>query len=199
MAGMLLLLDVIALGATVRVTTLDDSNPDAVQRLSVRDFIMHMCEKDNIHASEVWRRLPDDVHNEVHPDKITYKFPGRGQKEQPVITFPNALKLAMHLPGKKAKENRSAMVNFLVRYLAGDKSLLKVIKPNAASDSPVAQTVQLPRMASPSDETTVGFRRRREELELEEEIKAEIRAMSRARFAIINNDLEELTTPARDD
>ena len=79
MAAMLMPFDEIAPGTSVRVTTLDDPDPNAVQRLSARDLIMHMCDKDNNRAAEVWRRLSDDVHNEVHPDKITYQFPGQVQ------------------------------------------------------------------------------------------------------------------------
>lgn len=75
----------------------------------------------------------------------------------------------MHLPGKKAKENRSTMVNILVRYFAGDKSLLKDIKANAASDSPVAQMAQAS-LASERVDSPLKLARKRplEELEFEE-------------------------------
>ena len=87
--------DEIVSGATVRYTIID-----GIQYLSVRDLIMHMCGKDNKRAAEVWDRLSPDKKNELSAYCGNFQFPGRGQSEQPVITFPGAIRLAMFLPGK---------------------------------------------------------------------------------------------------
>jgi hypothetical protein len=75
----------------------------------------------------------------------------------------------MWLPGENAKKNRSIMVNILVRYFAGDKSLLKEIEANAASDSPVAQMARAS-LASERVDSPLKLARKRpfEELEFEE-------------------------------
>ena len=65
--------------------------------------------------------------------------------------FAGALKLAMFLPGEKAKQSRSAMANILQRYYAGDASLIAEIEANAASTDPVAQMAR----ASMAPESTI--------------------------------------------
>jgi hypothetical protein len=72
--------------------------------MSIRDLIMVFCEKDGNQAGEVWRRLSDVYKNELQASCLTFKFPGSGQKEQPVITLQGALKLVMYLPGGMAPE-----------------------------------------------------------------------------------------------
>jgi hypothetical protein len=56
-----------------------------------------------------------------------------------VTSFPGILKLIMFLPGNKAALQRSAMVNVIRRYQAGDASLVPEIQSNFASDAPIAQ------------------------------------------------------------
>ena len=126
--------DDIVAGATVRFTIIDGK-----QYLSIRDIIMHVCDKDKDQAGAVWRTLSDLKKNEVREFLSNFQFPGRGQQDQPVITFPGAIKLLMFLPGEKAKTHRSTMVSILTRYFAGDPSLLNEIEANALSESPIAQ------------------------------------------------------------
>ena len=135
----------IAAGAVVRYTVIE-----GVQFLCIRDYIMHLCEKDNKLASQIWNRLPEKVKEEVSSFCRNFKFPGQGQTLQPVITFAGALKLAMFLPGEKAKQNRSKMVSILQRYYAGDETLHAEIEANAASDMPI------PRMSRASLEAGDG-------------------------------------------
>ena len=149
--------DEIVSGATIRVTVIDGK-----RYLSVRDMIMCFCEKNQNDAGEVWRNLSPDKKIEVQESVLNYKFPGRGQQDQPVITFPGAVKLAMFLPGENAKKNRSAMAQILVRYCAGDPSLIQEIEANARSDEPVAQ------MARESLEP--NWKRKAEELDLRERL-----------------------------
>jgi len=126
--------DEIVPGATVRLTVID-----GVQYLSIRDIIMHVCGKNNDEAGLVWRRMTPEKLSEVRSYCSNFKFPGKGQSEQPVITFVGALKLIMFLPGEKAKSHRSAMADILRRYYAGDASLIEEIACNAESDLPVSQ------------------------------------------------------------
>jgi glutaminase len=124
--------DEIVPGATVRFCV-----KDGAQYLSIRDMIMCVCDKNQNDAGEVWRKLSDDKKSEVQDFVKNFQFPGRGQSEQPVITFAGALKLVMFLPGEAAKKHRSAMADILRRYYAGDASLMEEVITNNKSDSPV--------------------------------------------------------------
>ena len=86
--------DDIVPGASVRFTFID-----GVQYLSIRDIIMHVCDKDNKRASEVWERLDATKKAELSSFCRIFQFPGMGQSKQTVITFPGAIKLSMFLPG----------------------------------------------------------------------------------------------------
>ena len=108
-------LDELKAGATVRFTVID-----GVQYLSIRDLIMVVCGKNQNDSGEVWRKL------------------SRGQSEQPVITFPGAVKLCMFLPGESAKGIRAGMTDILVKYYAGDQDLMEAALANRRSQSPVA-------------------------------------------------------------
>ena len=77
--------DEIVPGASVRSMVIDDT-----QYLSIRDIIMHMCDRPNDHATKTWKDLRDDFKNEMKELVKEYQFPGRGQSAQPVITFPGA-------------------------------------------------------------------------------------------------------------
>ena len=154
--------DDIVAGATVRFAEID-----GVQYLSIRDIIMHLCDKNLNDAGAVWRNLADQKKNELQQFLLNFKFPGRGQQDQPMITFPGALKLLMFLPGEKAKTHRSSMVTILTRYFAGDPSLLREIEANAMSESPVAQMARAS-LASESGIQDSLKRKREEELEATE-------------------------------
>ena len=127
-------IDDIVPGACIRFALIKD-----VQYLSIRDFVMHICGKDGNHAADLWRTMQTSKKDELAQFLGVHKFPGRGQQEQPVITFPGAVKLAMFLPGENAKRNRSAMAQILTRYFAGDPSLIREIEANAESTGPVPQ------------------------------------------------------------
>jgi len=121
-------------GATVRFTVIDGT-----QYISIRDLIMVVCKKDDKRASETWLALSDEYKSEVSAWVGNHKFPGSGQKVQPVITFPGAIKMVMWLPGENAKKARTKFTEILTRYYAGDKTLLQEIEANAASDAPINQ------------------------------------------------------------
>lgn len=149
-------------GAIVRFTVINGT-----QYLSVRDFIMVICNKDGNQSLEVWRRLSTDCKNEVQAFCLNFQFKGRGQQEQPVITFSGALILMNWLPGENAKAWRGKTADILKRYFAGDASLLKDIEANAASDAPINQAARAALAADaqllddPEQET--GKRKRYEE------------------------------------
>ena len=73
---------------------------------------------------------------------VNFKFPGRGQSKQPVISFKGCLKLVMMLPGETAKKTRSQFTDILTRFYAGDSSLHGEIQANGASSAPINQLAQ---------------------------------------------------------
>ena len=183
--------DEIVAGSTVRLISID-----GLQYLSIRDIIMHVCDKDGDHSGAVWRNLSDSKKSELREFLSNFKFPGRGQQEQPVITFPGAIKLLMFLPGEKAKMHRSTMVTILTRYFAGDPSLLREVEANAVSESPVAQMAR----ASLASETGVqdSLKRKREELELLK-LETDIRCQERESQIALAQHYETLCTSSQMD
>ena len=160
-------IDEIIPGAKIRFTVIDD-----VQYLSVRDLIMHICEKNYDYAGYIWRQLDETKKNEVRGFSTNYVFPGRGQQEQPVITFPGAIRLTMILPGENAKKNRTAMSKILIRYFAGDPSLIQEIEANAKSDEPLAQMARASLANEGNDNARLTRKRDLEALEYEERVLA---------------------------
>ena len=162
--------DDFAPGTTVRVKVVDNN-----QYLSIRDIIMRVSKKNNNDAGEVWRNLSPEHKSELQEFILNIQFPGRGQSEQPVITFPGALKLVMFLPGKNAKHARSVMAKILVRYFAGDPTLLGEIEANAASGDPVPQMAR-ESLSSETAQETLGGRKRKHLVELQQK-ELEMRLM----------------------
>ena len=110
---------------------------NSVPYMSIRDIIMVVCGKDNNDAGRIWRTLPETYKNEVQQFLLNFKFEGRGQSKQPVITLQGAIKLIMRLPGEMAKDFRSQACDILTRYLAGDQSLHAEVNANAQSQQPI--------------------------------------------------------------
>jgi hypothetical protein len=154
--------------SSVRFTLLN-----GVQYISIRDIIMVMCGKDNNQAGEVWRKLPDDKKSEVQVFVLNFKFPGRGQSEQPVIQFQGAIKLLMWLPGEQAKQFRSKAADILTRYYAGDKTLLSDIYANAESHSVINEAARaaLPQVTLSVDDECTRKRKAAELAALEESVE----------------------------
>jgi len=126
--------DEIVSGATVRFCVID-----GVQYLSIHDLIKCVCGKNNKRAYETWDNISQTLKDELSDFLGCFQFPGRGQSNQPVVTFTGALKLIMFLPGNTAKMHRLTMVDILRRYFAGDMSLFDEMARNAQSNSPIAQ------------------------------------------------------------
>jgi hypothetical protein len=157
-----IMLDEITSGATMRYIIMEGK-----QYLSVRDLIMHLCNKNQNDGGEVWRNLSSDKKKEVQEFVLHVQFPGRGQTPQPVITFPGAIKLAMFLPGECAKKNRSIMASIIVRYYAGDPSLIREIEANAMSDASIPNMAREAMLCDGnSSKEECSLKRKREELEL---------------------------------
>ena len=117
--------DDIVAGATVRFAEID-----GVQYLSIRDIIMHLCDKNVNDAGAVWRNLADQKKNKLQPFLNVFQFPGRGQQIQPVITLPGSIKLVMILPGERAKRYKWIFADIISRYLDGDDEMCLEIKQN---------------------------------------------------------------------
>ena len=84
---------------TVRFTVIKEKT-----YMSIRDIIMLVCKKDAHTASNTWVNIEETKKEEVAQNLCHFKFPGQGQKMQPVITLKGALKLIECLPGENAKE-----------------------------------------------------------------------------------------------
>ncbi len=118
-------IDEIVPGGTVRIIFIDGK-----QYMSIRDLIAHMCGINFDHAGKTWRRMSDEHKSELQEFCAVFQFPGRGNSNHPVITFPGAIKLTMFLTGKAAAFRRSIMAKIISRYITGDLSLNQEIMDN---------------------------------------------------------------------
>ena len=104
--------DEVVPGATVRCMT----TTNGTQYLSIRDLIMHACDKNQRDSANIWATLPVKDESCV----LEWRFHGRGQVEQPLITFPGAAELLLLLPGENVKRTRSTVTKILARHFNGD-------------------------------------------------------------------------------
>ena len=139
---------------------------------------------------QVIRRLSADVFD---PSKFIERqlHPGFTTK---LLTFQDAIEFVMVLPGQTAMSVRQQFARIIREYIAGERSLIAEINANAASDSPLAQMARA--NAAPGDETAVGFKRRREELELSK-LEEEIKAMAQSRIITAAGEIERMRDPTR--
>lgn len=190
--------DEIVAGASARLAVIDN-----LQYLSIRDLIMHFNGCSSKTANKVWERMSDSRKEEVSTECRVFQFQGQGQTAQPVISFKGALKLVMWIGGEKAKSYRSAMVNILQRYYAGDGSLMDEVEANAQSAGPVQQLARASLVAEAAplpeeDALELPFKKRRMELAMareEAEIKARQianRAAEREHLSLVVSDYRAL-------
>ena len=166
--------DEIVAGASARLAVIEN-----LQYLSIRDVLMHICGLTAKRANEKWALLPPDIKNELTEFLGQYRFAGPGNPSPvPVITFKGVLKLIMLVSGQRAALYRSAMVNILQRYYAGDGSLVEEVEANAQSAGPVQQMARVSLAAEAEqreDALELPFKKRRMELAMareEGEVKA---------------------------
>lgn len=113
-----------------------------------------------------------------------------------LVSLRDAIQLVMVLPGKVAKETRAQFAGIIERYLAGDGSLHAEVDANAKSSSPIAQMARASLGIEKEDPVTVGFKRRREELELLK-MEEEIKSMAQTRILTAGVELERYRDPKR--
>jgi len=68
--------------------------------------------------------------------------PGVGGRKTRLITFPNAIRLVMALPGDGAEQSRQLFADILTRYFAGDQSIAREAAQNAKSDDPLSNSAR---------------------------------------------------------
>ena len=103
---------------------------------------MVVCEQNSKRAWATWDNLSEERKKELSPKLGKIKFDGRGEREQPGVTFDGALTLMNWLPGEKAKTWRRKATHILKRYFAGDPTLLDDIQANAASNAHLHQAAR---------------------------------------------------------
>jgi hypothetical protein len=156
-------------GAQVRFTWIE-----ILQYLSITDSIQISYNTDRDYACKVWRNVKADPEkwNELKDFIKQHQFPGERQSVQDVITFPGMLRLIMLLGGPNAAKCRSKMCKILVRYFAGDRTLLGEIEANAESDDPVAGMARASLAGEKGDAEIQSRKRKMEDLEYQERLVA---------------------------
>ena len=146
--------------------------PDGTHRFSVYDFITMACQKsdDGEYARKTYSNLVkegSEFKNEVEKNVHDFKFPGAGQRETPTMTLRGLQRLLLILGTKIASEFRVLLEGTFTRVMAGDTSLIEVIRSNAASDAPVHQAYRQALAQEPVEEDR---KRKAEDLDLRERL-----------------------------
>ena len=95
-------------------------------RVSVLDLISVITGLGTNNARNYWIRF-QAAHPEVATESSNFKFPGRGQRETPVIGARGAVEIVMLLPGKAADSFRKGTADVIVRFLGGDPRIVDEI------------------------------------------------------------------------
>jgi len=132
----------ISLEEIVPNAKIEQKRVNGVQYLNVLNLIMVMCQKTEMkYANRIWKNMRKtyklDIESELKPELRDIQFRSNPSNLQLGITFPGAMKLIMWLPGSFAKEFRSQAAHLLIRYFAGDKTMLKEVLDNATSSNPL--------------------------------------------------------------
>ena len=122
---------------------------------------------------------------------------GKGNARTQLVNLKDALQLIMVLPGEMAKTVRAQIGDIMTKFFAGDESLVDQIHANASSTSPIAQMARESLgMTQGDDPVAVGFKRRREELELLK-LEEEIKGMTQSRIITASTELERIRDPTQ--
>ena len=104
---------------SVRIRNANEAPP----RVYVIDVISTITGKDARHSAQEARSLCSQ-YPEVDQMLVHFRFPGRGQRETPVVDVRGIVEVTMLLPGKHAAQVRRQTAELLGRYLGGDVSLV---------------------------------------------------------------------------
>lgn len=106
-------------GQQIRVT------PGSPRQVSVYDLIQVVTH--NKQYKRTWKDL-HEKYPEVGVHTTYFKFPGRGQRETPVVGAKGLVTIVNLLQGERAAKFRAAEADVLVRYLGGDLGLIGEIQ-----------------------------------------------------------------------
>jgi len=107
---------------TVRIRKTNETPP----RISIIDVAIAVTGKTHHYAAQDYRRLLNQ-YPELGHHCFPFKFPGRGQRDTPVVDVRGIVEIVMLLPGRHAARVRRQAAELLVRYLGGDLSLVDTV------------------------------------------------------------------------
>lgn len=157
------------------------------------DLVMVVTALERKHAGQALRRVVDK--NLLGFNLKHRNTGGQGNSKTEMVDLKEALQLIMVLPGDMAKTVRAQIGDIMTKFFAGDKSLVNQIHANASSTSPIAQMARESLgMTQGDDPVAVGFKRRREELELLK-LEEEIKGLAQNRVMTLQDKLEQIRDP----
>ena len=136
---------------TVRVT--DDHMIYAI------DLAVAVTGKDRRHAAQTIRDIDEKCFERTKFSERQLSQTGGAMTK--LVSFKDAIQLIMVMPGNIANETRAQFSDVIQRFLAGDQTLIKEIKFNATSKSPIARLAQSASDPSKVNENVRGSKRER--------------------------------------
>ena len=149
--------------------------PDGSHRFSVYDFITMACQKADggAYARKTYSNLvkegsefKDEIEKSVH----NIHFPGGRGAATPTMTLRGLQRLLLILGTKVAIEFRALLEGTFTRVMAGDTSLIEVIRANSTSEAPIHQAYRQALEQEPVMLEDIGRKRKldQENIEIEE-------------------------------
>lgn len=131
------------------------SDKDGNQAFSLFDLGNIFCNKDleSTYGKNTYYRLTkegSEHKDEVESYTVNLRVSGSGQRETPCACIKGLQMYTMLLGGKVGADFRKIAADVFSRFMAGDRSLIKVINVHAASNSPLQQAF---RAALPQDKS----------------------------------------------
>ena len=152
--------------------------PDGTHRFSVYDFITMACQKADggAYARKTYSNLvkegsefKDEIEKSVH----NIHFPGGRGAATPTMTLRGLQRLLLILGTKVAIEFRALLEGTFTRVMAGDTSLIEVIRANSTSEAPIQQAYRQALAQEPVEQPMLDdiARKRKADALLEVEIQ----------------------------
>ena len=110
---------------TVQIRKTNETPP----RISIIDVAIAVTGKTHHDAAQDYPRLLNQ-YPEVGTNWFHLKFPGRGQRDTPVVDVRGIVEIVMLLPGRHAARVRRQAAELLCRYLGGDLALVDEVCRN---------------------------------------------------------------------
>ena len=108
----------------------------------IRVVNKHNCDSS---ARRAFRAMPEETHNEICPEKESFRFPGSSRVDHPLVSHDSALKIVNMTQGTRRELMTSTINDIARRFLSRSRSFSDVLSSGGAG-------ADISRQSSPEDD-----------------------------------------------